>query len=56
MANKSDRRIKGRAQRKAAKARSMKHGGHKSNYARKHEFLLAHGGFGFEYSEPKPWK
>lgn len=28
----------------------------RSNYARKREYLVKHGGFGFEYAEPKPWK
>lgn len=28
----------------------------KSTYARKAAYLRAHGGWGFEYAAPKPWK
>ncbi len=27
-----------------------------SRYARKREYLNIHGGWGWEYKEPKPWK
>lgn len=44
-----------RAQQKAAQ-RKKKRGQKLSSYARKRQYLNKNGGFGFEYSEPKPWK
>lgn len=44
--------IEAKARRKAERMKAE----HTSNYARKHRYLKANGGFGFEYAEPKPWK
>jgi hypothetical protein len=43
---------KRRVQRKA----SMLKPGHKSQYAKKAAYCHAHGVWGFEVSNPKPWK
>lgn len=41
---------------KVRKEAAMLRPGGKSNYARKYAYLVAHGGWGFDYAEPKPWK
>ena len=56
MASKSERRFKARTANATAKAHRMARPGAKSNYAKKRQFLVKNGGWGFEYPEPKPWK
>jgi hypothetical protein len=41
---------------KLQKMAGMKRPGGQSNYGRKKRFLDGHGGWGWEYSIPKPWK
>lgn len=48
----ADARAKLRAQKEAGMCRP----GGKSLYARKREWCLRHGVFGFQVLEPKPWK
>jgi len=43
-----------RANQRAAKAKRDKK--KVGNYAKKRAYLNKHGGMGFEYPEPKPWK
>ncbi len=47
-------------QRKRTLARKVAKGGNapseKSRYGRKYAYRKTHGGWGFDYSEPKPWK
>jgi hypothetical protein len=45
-----------RAKKKAAREAGMKNPGGASKYARKHAYCLKHGVWGFEVSNPKPWK
>jgi hypothetical protein len=55
MAVKSERRRELTRQREAKKA-AMGNAGQISKYARKHAWCAAHGVFGFQVPEPKPWK
>lgn len=50
------KRAAARARVKAAKEAGMRRPGGKSNYARKREYCLKHGVYGFEVKPPKPWK
>lgn len=52
---KGKERRKAQSMKVAAKKAQMQKPGHKSTYAKKHVFLTANGGWGFEYHE-KPWK
>ncbi len=49
------KRATARANKKAAKEAGMTRPGGQSNYAKKHRWLAAHGGFGFNYPD-KAWK
>ncbi len=51
----SKRRTDDRAKRRAARAAGQKRPGGKSSYARKAEWLNAHGMWGFDVPHPKPW-
>jgi hypothetical protein len=44
------------SQKAQAKANRMTNPGRKSRYGQKHEYLHKHGGWGWEYATPKPWK
>ncbi len=50
------KRRKVRAIKAAAKARRIANPGHSSRYARKVIWLHRNGKWGWEISEPKPWK
>lgn len=52
----SKRRVKEKSDKRARKAHRMSHPGAKSPYAKKEAYLNTHGGWGFDYPEPKPWK
>lgn len=56
MSNRTERKQRERAKRRAAKAAAMAQPGYESNYARKSKYLTRHGGWGFDYPDPKPWK
>ena len=43
------------SQKKIEKENKMKTPGHKSDYAKKKDYLRKNGGFGFQYPD-KPWK
>lgn len=45
-----------RARKKAARQAGMQRPGGSSRYGRKSRYLKTHGGWGFEYFEPKPWR
>lgn len=44
-----------RAKRRAQRQSGQKRPGGKSRYARKRDWLLAHGMWGFDVPHPKPW-
>lgn len=52
----SIRRANERAKRRAQREAGQRRPGGRSNYARKAEWLNAHGVFGFEVPQPKPWR
>ena len=52
----SKRRTAMFAAKKARKEQGQLSPGHKSRYAKKKAYLTKHGGWGFDYPEPKPWK
>lgn len=49
-------RAKDKAAKKARKAKAMRNPSFESKYGRKKKFLAREGGWGWEYTEPKPWK
>lgn len=51
----STKRAQDRAKRRAAREAGQRRPGGASNYAKKAKFLLAHGGFGFEWPD-RPWR
>jgi hypothetical protein len=53
---KGKRRKKMQEQSKEARKAAMLNAGGKSRYARKATYLDKHGLFGFQVSDPKPWK
>jgi len=53
---KGKKRQKLLSEKRVAKKHRMENPGAESNYAKKARFLAKYGGFGFDYSEPKPWK
>jgi hypothetical protein len=53
---KSARRSKEIAEKRSRKEREMAHPSGESKYGRKRRYLDREGGWGFDYSEPKPWK
>jgi len=44
-----------KAEKRVRKEREMRHPSGQSAYGRKRQFLITHGGFGFQWPE-KPWK
>lgn len=53
---KSNKRQNQKNSKRQRKAISMQKSGGQSQYARKKAYLNSHGGWGFDYDEPKPWK
>jgi len=53
---KSERRKKILAKKKDAKRKRYAREGHVSDYARRRDFCRKNGVWGFQVSEPKPWK
>lgn len=53
---KGKRRNKAMEESKKAREARMKAHGEVSNYSKKRRYLDRNGGWGWEYSNPKPWK